>query len=147
MRVPPGCFPIEVVQFWRGEYRPRYPLPLHWAIIVRTSAQRGNCHEIVGDMETYATQDRFDIPLYKGDDWRGNHVIGYVSPTRLEDLLNHIALVPVVRHRLSWNCQNWVYEALKGLKGPELYTDANMTFETLQTQMWCLLDAWEMGDI
>ncbi|KAG8212840.1 hypothetical protein J3R82DRAFT_11141 [Butyriboletus roseoflavus] len=147
VRVPPGYFPIEVVQFWRGEYRPRHPLPLHWAIIVRTSPERGNCHEIVGDIDTYATQDRFDIPLLKGGDWRGNHVIGYVSPARLDDLLNHIALVPVVRHRFGWNCQNWVYEALKGLRDPELYTDASMSFGTLQTQMWCLLDAWEVADI
>ena len=147
MQVPPGCFPIEVVQFWRGEYKPGHPLPLHWSIIVRTSAERGNCHEIVGDMDTYTTQDRFNIPLQNGEDWRGSHVAGYVSPTRLDDLLNHIALVPVIRHRWGWNCQNWVYDVLKGLKDPELYTDAKLTFGKLQTQMWSLLEAWEVGDI
>lgn len=147
VQVPPGYFPIEVAQFWRGEYRPGQPLPLHWSIIVRTSAERGNSHEIVGDTDTYATQDRFDIPLQHGEDWRGSHVVGYVSPDRLDGLLNHIALVPVVRHRWSWNCQNWVYEALQGLNRSGLYTDVNMTFGSLQTQMCCLLEAWEMGDI
>ena len=147
MEVPPGCFPIEVVQYWRGEYAPNRPLPLHWSIIVRTSAQRGNCHEIVGDINTYATQDRFGIFLHERGDWRGAHVIGYVSPARLDDLLNHIALVPVIRNRWTWNCQNWVYDALKGLNDDELYTDVNMTFAALQTQMSCLLEAWEVGDI
>ncbi|KAI9460286.1 hypothetical protein HD554DRAFT_2041665 [Boletus coccyginus] len=147
VRVPPGCFPIEVVQFWRGEYRRGHPLPLHWSILVRTSAQRGNYHEIVGDMNTYATQDRLDIPLQNGDDWRGSHVVGYVSPTRLDDLLNHIALVPVVRHLWGWNCQNWVFDVLRGLKDPEMYTDAELTFGKLQMQMFYLLEAWEVGDI
>ncbi|KAH0833398.1 hypothetical protein J3R83DRAFT_12503 [Lanmaoa asiatica] len=147
VQVPPGYFPIEVVQFWRGEYTRGRPLPLHWAIIVRTSALRGNCHEIVGDINTYATQDRIDIPLHERDDWRGSHVIGYVSPDRMDDLLNHIALVPVVRHRWTWNCQNWVYEALEGLNDEDLYTDVNLTFAALQTQMCCLLEAWEVGDI
>ena len=147
VQVPPGCFPIEVVQFWRGEYTPGYPLPLHWAIVVRTSAQHGNCHEIVGDTNTYTTQDRFDILLQERGDWRGSHVVGYVSPTRLDALLNHIALVPVVRQRWTWNCQNWVYDVLRGLHDPDLYTDVNLTFGALQTQMWCLLEAWEVGDI
>lgn len=147
VQVPPGCYPIEVVQFWRGEYRRGHPLPLHWSIFVRTSATRGNCHEIVGDMETFATQDRFDIPFLNTDDWRGSHVVGYVAPGRLDDLLNHIALVPVVRHRWGWNCQNWVYEVLKGLKNPGLYTDEKLTFGKLQTHMLCLLEAWEVGDI
>jgi hypothetical protein len=98
-------------------------------------------------METFATQDRFDIPLQNGDDWRGSHVIGYVAPSRLHDLLNHIALVPVVRHRWNWNCQNWVYDVLKGLKDPDLYTDEKATFGKLQTHMLCLLEAWEVGDI
>ena len=149
MRVPPGYFPIEVVQFWRGEIVPGRPLPLHWAIIVRTDADRGNCHEIVGDKHTYATQDRFDIPVNweRHKDWRGAHVVGYVSPDRLNDFLNHIALVPVVRERWTWNCQNWVYDALTGLNQPDLYTDVNMTFGALQTQMCCLLEAWEIGEI
>ena len=148
--VPQDCYPIEVAQYWRGEFRSRQPLPLHWSIIIRTSAGRGNTHEIVGDTDTYATQDRFDVPLQQGEDWRGSHVIGYVAPAQMNDLLNRIALVPVVRYRLSWNCQNWVYEVLQGLSGLELYTDvagANVTFEALQTHMMCLLDAWEAGDI
>ena len=147
--VPKGHYPIEVVQFWRGEYLTGRPLPLHWAIIVRTSPQRGNCHEIVGDMHTYTTQDRFNIllPGEKHKDWRGSHVVGYVSPSRLDQLLDHIALVPVVRQRWTWNCQNWVYDALYGLNHPGLYTDVNMTFGALQTHMCCLLEAWELGEI
>lgn len=147
VKVPAGYYPIEVVQYWRGEYAPGRPLPLHWAIIVRTSEKRGNRHEIVGDSETYTTQDRFDVPLYETGDWRGGHVIGYVAPVRLDDLMTHVALVPVVRHRWTWNCQNWVFDALKALHCEDLYTDVNMTLGALQTQMSFLLEAWEVGDI
>ena len=147
IKVPEGCYPIEVVQFWRGQYATHKPHPLHWAIIVRTSAYRGNRHEIVGNTETYSTQDAFDIPLYETKDWRGSHVVGYVAPAQMNDLLNRIALVPVVRNRWTWNSQNWVYEALEGLRHAKLYTDVDMTFGSLQTQMSCLLEAWELGDI
>ncbi|KAN0092550.1 hypothetical protein V8E55_003334, partial [Tylopilus felleus] len=147
-QVPPGCYAIEVVQSWRGEVKRGMPYPLHWAIVVRTSAERGNTHEIVGDMNTYATQDRFNFPLRMNDDWRGSHVVGYVSPDRMDDLLNHIALIPVVHRRWSWNCQNWVYDVLQGLKKPgEMYTDERLTFSKLQTHMFYLLEAWEAGDI
>ncbi|KAN0092551.1 hypothetical protein V8E55_003335 [Tylopilus felleus] len=147
VQVPLGCYPIEVVQFWRGEVVRGYHFPLHWAIIVRTSAERGNTHEIIGDMNTFATLDRFNTSLHTRDDWRGSHVVGFVSPARLDQLLNRIALVEVVRGRWAWNCQNWVHEALHGLNYPGLYTDVNMTFAALQTQMACLLEAWEIGDI
>lgn len=148
IKVPKGCFPIEVVQFWRGEFKRGSPLPLHWAIVVRTSASRGNCHEIVGDMNTFATQDRFDIPLLHDEDWRGSHIVGYVSPARMDDLSNHIALVPVVRRRWSWNCQNWVYDVLEGLRDPGgMYVDEKLTFGKLQAQMMYLLEAWERADI
>ena len=149
VQVPAGFYPIEVTQFWRGEYAPGRPLPLHWSIVVRTAARRGNTHEIVGDTDTYATQDRFDVALSETGDWRGAHVVGYVAPDKLDALWTHIALVQVVRGRLSWNCQNWVYEVLRALpNGSEIYTDAaTVRLETLQTHMMCLLDAWEMGDI
>ncbi|KAF8124723.1 hypothetical protein EV363DRAFT_1353507 [Boletus edulis] len=147
VKVPQGYYPIQVVQFSRGEYPHGHPYPMHWAIVVRTSADRGNRHEIVGDKHTYMTQARFDIPLGQTMEWRGSHTIGYVSPNRLNDLLNHIALVPVIRERWTWNCQNWVYDVLKGLNDIEMYTDVDMTLGHLQTHMLRLWEAWEEGDI
>ncbi|KAF8550898.1 hypothetical protein OG21DRAFT_359101 [Imleria badia] len=37
VQVPPGCYPIELVQFWRNEYKRGHPIPLHWALFVRTA--------------------------------------------------------------------------------------------------------------
>ncbi|KAG8213581.1 hypothetical protein J3R82DRAFT_10249 [Butyriboletus roseoflavus] len=37
VQVPPGHYPIEVIQFWRDEYKRGQPFPLHWALFVRTA--------------------------------------------------------------------------------------------------------------
>ncbi|KAG6378307.1 hypothetical protein JVT61DRAFT_14028 [Boletus reticuloceps] len=38
VQVPPGCYPLELVQFWRNEYKRGQPYPLHWALFVRTAS-------------------------------------------------------------------------------------------------------------
>ncbi|KAF8414788.1 hypothetical protein L210DRAFT_3590497, partial [Boletus edulis BED1] len=37
VQVPPGCYPLELVQFWRNEYKHGQPFPLHWALFMRTA--------------------------------------------------------------------------------------------------------------
>ncbi|KIJ19159.1 hypothetical protein PAXINDRAFT_97186 [Paxillus involutus ATCC 200175] len=147
VQVPPGCFPIEVVQFWRGERSPRRPYPLHWAIFVRTSPGRGNYYQVAGNIDTFTVDARYNVPLQNREAWRGSHVVGYVAPSHLHNLEVHLAQIPVVRHCRDWNCQNWVYDALKRLNFQELYTDVHLSMSRLQTQMCCLLEAWEIGEI
>ncbi|KIJ67987.1 hypothetical protein HYDPIDRAFT_25439 [Hydnomerulius pinastri MD-312] len=147
VRVPPGCFPIEVVQFWRGEKAPGRPFPLHWAIFVRTFPGRGNYYEVVGNTDTFTPTVTHNVPERNPSAWRGTHVVGFVAPSHLHVLERHLGQVPVVRHCREWNCQNWVYDGLKRLNWENLYTDVHLNMARLQTQMCCLLEAWEMGEI
>ncbi|KAH7888507.1 hypothetical protein F5I97DRAFT_1802748 [Phlebopus sp. FC_14] len=147
VQVPAGCFPIEVVQFWRGEKAPGRPYPLHWAIFVRTAPGRGNYYQVVGNMDTFAASFTRNVPLQNPHAWRGSHLVGWVAPSFLHVLERHFALVPVIRYSREWNCQNWVREALRGVNSPHIYVDVHLSMAGLQTQMCCLLEAWEMGDI
>jgi len=150
VRVPPGCYPIEVVQFWRGERAPGYPLPLNWSILVRTSEDYGDWHELVGDTYTYAMDTRFEVPLEgleQREDWRGSHVVGYVAPYRAHHLWRRMRGTPVVRHDWTWNTQNWVCDALQGMWDRDMYVDVNLTLASMQTQMCCILEAWELGEL
>lgn len=55
--------------------------------------------------------------------------------------------VPVARHDPTWNSQEWVNEALRTLRSANIFVDPEVTMATLQTQMACLLEAWENGEI
>lgn len=177
VQVPPGCYPIELVQFWRNEYKRGQPIPLHWALFVRTAppapqrastssvhgpargrsncqtttqTPRGNFYELVGSPDTYTAQFLSSIHFEPEalPDWRGTHVIGWVHPTQLGVFERVVKQVQVWRHRPDWRCQHWVYEVVSAIGASHPGVFTDgVTFVGLQRQMGRLLDAWENGDI
>ena len=157
--VPQGCHPIELVQFWRGEYKRGQPHPLHWALFLRTArrsaavpldAPRGNFYEVVGTQDTYTAQFLQQVTFEPDGlgDWRGTHVIGWVSPGQVGVFERAVRQVPVWRHRPDWRSQQWVYDVVRAVGGS--YQGVHMsdvTFVVLHKHMGRLLDAWERGDI
>lgn len=170
VQVPSGHYPIELAQFWRDEYRRGQPFPLHWALFVRTaprppsagqgrsrrltatipSTPRGNFYELVGSPDTYTAQFLYNV-AFEPDmlpDWRGTHVIGWVSPGQLSMFEMAVKQVPVWRHRPDWRSQQWVYDVVRavGTNYQGVFMEG-ATFGGLQRHMGRLLDAWENGDI
>jgi len=167
VQVPPGCYPIEIVQFWRNESKRGQPFPLHWALFLRTappsptprarsghhvpsSTPRGNFYELAGSTDTYTAQFLSNVTFSPETlpDWRGTHVIGWVHPAQLGVFERVARQAPVWRHRPDWRCQQWVYEVVRAVGGnyQGLFMDG-VTFVELQKHMGRLLDAWENGDI
>ncbi|KAG9316250.1 hypothetical protein JVU11DRAFT_2277 [Chiua virens] len=172
VQVPSGCYPIELVQFWRDECTPSQPSPLHWALFVRTAPLRapctgssprsrsaslsgpvGNFYELVGTPDTYTAQFLPDVMFEPSAlaDWRGTHVVGWVSPGQLGVFERVVRQVPVWRHRADWWCQQWVYDVVRAVgasacPGVFIMTDG-MTFGGMQRHLGRLLEAWENGDI
>lgn len=172
--VPAGCYPIELAQFWRDEYKRGQPYPLHWALFVRTAPRlastrstagtaaamgrprhasttpRGNFYELAGTEDTYTTQLMQGV-TFEPDmvaDWRGSHVIGWVSAGQLGVFEGVVRQVQVFRHRADWRSQHWVYEVVRAIGGnyQGVFMDG-VAFGGLQAHMGKLLDAWERGDI
>ncbi|KAI9572300.1 hypothetical protein HD554DRAFT_2015360, partial [Boletus coccyginus] len=166
---------IEIVQFWRNEYKRGQPFPLHWALFLRTapgsptpgpsthgsararsshhgpgSTPRGNFYELAGGTDTYTAQFLSNVTFSPETlpDWRGTHVIGWVHPTQLGVFESVVRQVPVLRHLPDWRCQQWVYEVVRavGVSYQGLFMDG-VAFVELQRHMGRLLDAWENGDI
>ena len=168
VQVPPGCYPIELVQFWRGEYKRGQPVPLHWALFVRTApaparargrrataattpgTPRGNFYELAGNTDTYTAQFLSNVTFEPEGlpDWRGTHVIGWVHPAQLGVFERAARQVQVWRHRPDWLCQQWVHEVVRTVGGQHhgVFMDG-VTFVALQKHMGRLLEAWENGDI
>ncbi|KAN0090758.1 hypothetical protein V8E55_004324 [Tylopilus felleus] len=171
VQVPPGCYPLELVQFCRHELNRSQSHPLHWALFVRTSPPtapmgglparprpgtvhqqaHGNFYELVGTPDTHTAQffpGAFAPETYP--DWRGTHVIGWVQPVVLGAFERAVRQVPVWRGRPEWRCQQWAYEVVCALGGGRcqgVYVDAGVTWAGMQRQMGRLLEAWESGDI
>ena len=169
VQVPPGCYPIELVQFWRDEYKRGQPFPLHWALFVRTApapararpgrratttpaTPRGNFYELVGNTDTYTAQFLSSASGFEPEalpDWRGTHVIGWVHPAQLGVFERAVRQVQVWRQRPDWRCQQWVYEVMRAVGGQHdhgVFVE-QVTFVLLQRHMGRLLEAWENGDI
>jgi len=159
---PPGCHPIELVQFWRGEYKRGQPFPLHWALFLRTAPSlgrrtavppdtpRGNFYELVGTQDTYTAQFLQHVTFEPDTvgDWRGTYVIGWVSPGQVGVFERAARQVQVWRHRPDWRSQQWVYEVVRAVGGNyQGMQMSDVTFGGLHKHMGRLLDAWERGDI
>ncbi|KAH7911993.1 hypothetical protein BJ138DRAFT_1149408 [Hygrophoropsis aurantiaca] len=139
-------YPIEVIQFWRGEDANGRPHPLDWIIRIRTSPERGNIFQVIGDIDTFELIYVRDHP-YNQDLWRGTRVVGAVPAEllpRLEDIFAHVA---VIRHDEDWNPHVWVWECIRRLRKHRFQIDVHLNEFSLQTAMVCLLESWEMGEI
>ncbi|KAG1715750.1 hypothetical protein ID866_1418 [Astraeus odoratus] len=145
--VPAGFFPIEVVQFWRGERAPGQPFPLHWALFVRISGWHGNYYHVLGNIDTFMVVIDRNKQQRDTELWRGSHTVGYVAPHHLAALEAAVCRVPIVRHDPNWNGQKWVSDALRTLRSVNILVDPEVTMAKLQTQMASLLEAWENGEI
>ncbi|KAF8441653.1 hypothetical protein L210DRAFT_788092, partial [Boletus edulis BED1] len=153
VQVPPGCYPLELVQFWRNEYKHGQPFPLHWALFMRTAPPPP---PLVGAPDTFTAQFLATVAFSPEmlPDWRGTLVVGWVHPAAVRAFERVARGVRVWRQRPEWRCQEWVFEVLCALGEEERKRKAQAdwriegwTFPGLQRQMGKLLDAWENGDI
>jgi hypothetical protein len=147
MPAPTAYYNIEVVQFWRGQKGPGRPYPLHWAIYIPTGPGIGNTYEIIGSTETYARNLQRNQPHQNPTCWRGSFTVGRLPVHRLAQFEALLASVPVIRGDQRWTSQNWVWDSLRYLRQQGFHISWEITLANLQTQMCCLLEAWEYGQI
>lgn len=143
----PGYLPIKITQFFQWDPAAQRPKHYHWAIFIPTSPLRGIglFYELAGDSQQYHIKSTIDNYNARRGFERGSHTVGYVLPLMLPQLEAHFAVVPVENSRRSWNSQNWVCDALRGLNHPLMFA-IGMPLEKLATQMAIVSAAWEAGD-
>ncbi|KAH9946771.1 hypothetical protein B0H21DRAFT_741687 [Amylocystis lapponica] len=140
---------LKITQTWRGKDANGRIYDLHWALTIQTGgdddAPIGTIHNAVGNMDTFFYEKTYDAVL-KNNNWRGALVVGNIPQDKIPELEDILAHNPVVRHSYEWNCQNWVHTALRELRMAG-FDIKPITWETIRTQMWALLDDWESGEI
>lgn len=140
---------LQLTQSWRGKDAQGDILPLHWALTIKTAgsleAPLGNIYNAAGNIDTFYYETIYNVPL-KNANWRGDLPVGIITRDALPLVENLFAWNEVVRRDCNWNCQNWVYTALRELRRAS-YDIKPLTLDSLRSQMMDLLDAWESGDI
>ena len=150
MADPNSQIPLQVTQWWRGKGAQGDILPLHWALTYKVSGSNerplGNKYQAAGNIDTFCYEVERAVPI-KHDGWRGSLTVGRIPEDSLEDFERILSQIPVVRLDPAWNCQNWVWNALRELRHAGFSINHNLTWSGLRTEMFALLEAWELGDI
>jgi hypothetical protein len=144
-----------VAQYWRGRDSNGQPLPLHWALFAiwngttdsLSSAQYsaandhwGTCYQAIGNSDTFTYSRTVDECMeILADEYRGCLVVGEVNGGDLEEIEKGLENITIYRHRIDWNCQNWVLAALERLKVRGC-VGTNVTANGLRNE---LRDMWE----
>ncbi|KAG1751389.1 uncharacterized protein EDB91DRAFT_1045626 [Suillus paluster] len=147
MPTPITYYNVELVQFWRGRNERGLANPLHWAIHVPTGHGIGNTYHLLGDSETYTVEYRRQRPHVEPSAWRGSFKVGRVAAHRLGEFERDISRVHIIWDDPAWNSQNWVWDVLRHLRHRGFDISWELYLGMLQTQMCCLVEAWEYGHI
>ncbi|CCM00935.1 uncharacterized protein FIBRA_02982 [Fibroporia radiculosa] len=145
-----GVYTLQVTQSWRGKDAYGNIFPLHWALTIRTSGSDarpiGKIYNAAGNIDTFFYETLSDAPLTNSN-WRGDLKVGNIPADALPAMERILeGEVPVVRNNYNWNCQNWVWSALRRLR-QKGFNISPTTWDSLVSDMNSLLDAWESGDI
>ncbi|EPT04239.1 hypothetical protein FOMPIDRAFT_1114313 [Fomitopsis schrenkii] len=140
---------LKVTQSWRGKDASGKVLPLHWAITLQTAGTDkepvGNIYNAAGTIDTFYYEVLHDVPLVNAN-WRGDLAVATIRNVDLAKVEKVFSGVPIFRHDFNWNCQNWVWTALREFRQAG-FNVKTLTWESLRTNMDDLLEAWEVGDI
>lgn len=140
---------LHVTQSWRGQDSLGKIMPLHWAITLQTAgtdtAPVGNIYNAAGNIDTFYYDVSHNVPLVNAN-WRGSLAVATIRKIDLAKVEKVFSRIPTFRHDFNWNCQNWVWTALRELRQAGFPVET-LTWESLHTNMDDLLEAWEVGDI
>jgi len=143
-------YDLYLTQTWRGKDSEGKVLPLHWALTVKISGTDdepvGNLYNAAGNIDTFFYERLTGISL-RNPNWRGSLLVCTFPEDQLLVLEEIMSETPVIRLDYNWNCQNWVWTSLRGLRHAGFEVRPNMTWAGLRTEMDALLEAWENGDI
>lgn len=149
--IGPNDYTLQVTQLWRGRDSRGQILPLHWEISVQISGTnrdpRGNVYQIIGGTDSFVYDKQPNKGIQASQNWRGTFTVGSIPRRKLVGVERILSSLPITRHNPDWNCQNWVWEALRKLKGLGFDINPNLTWMGLRNEMADLLEAWETGDI
>ncbi|KAK6530349.1 hypothetical protein TWF694_003705 [Orbilia ellipsospora] len=114
----PTALQIYIAAYDRGVDANGVPKPDHWAIIVSKSlSHAGTAHHVIHGHPLFEYRPREDVYVLKSQSLAHVLNIGRVYEKDVAKLAAVFEKVEVNNVDKSWNCQDWVLEAVQGIKG------------------------------
>ncbi|KAF3922491.1 hypothetical protein AA313_de0209261 [Arthrobotrys entomopaga] len=114
----PATLQIYIAAYDRGVDANGVAKPDHWAIIVSKSlSHAGTAHHVIHGHPLFEYRPREDVYVLKSQSLAHVLNIGRVYEKDAAKLAEVFEKIEVNNVDKSWNCQNWVLEAVQGIKG------------------------------
>ncbi|PCH36274.1 hypothetical protein WOLCODRAFT_156986 [Wolfiporia cocos MD-104 SS10] len=131
--------------------------PHHWEICIRTRIETnaagkmtesyGSIFHVQGHTNAWGFQ-RLDNVHWSNDSYRGKLQIGFAKANEIDAMEKVMRAVPCPNAENandSWNCQNWVFEAIGDLQRAGFEIKCPPSFTALVNEMENARVAWDAG--
>ncbi|CCM01838.1 uncharacterized protein FIBRA_03906 [Fibroporia radiculosa] len=136
---------VYVGRFERGG-----DLPPHWEICIRYSKETGRSQgpvwHLKGSWHGWRVEIIENTFYSKPQAWTGCHFVGTIAANRIPAARQVVEETPIVANDPNWNCQNWVYTALRRLEARGYNIKAPVSFAKLTEDMAEAKRLWDSGE-
>ncbi|OSC99533.1 hypothetical protein PYCCODRAFT_1460751 [Trametes coccinea BRFM310] len=122
----------------------------HWALVVMSPGKRSVLlFQLAGNLDTFhfETMEVSDVLAIAG--LCGGCRVGEIAADGLEHLTSTLATQRIILHDRMWDCQDWLYEALRTLKeegGGPVKIDGWLTERDLRAKLREEKELWERAE-
>ncbi|KAJ7735897.1 hypothetical protein B0H16DRAFT_1574679 [Mycena metata] len=95
----------------------------HWNLVVLKSINEALVLGVVGNSDTFAYVPSEIQNFGKLRDLRGGCLVGHIEEDKLDWLKERLGKIPVLRYEACFDCQTWVFDALRLLKDDGVVTE------------------------
>ncbi|KAJ7271105.1 hypothetical protein C8J57DRAFT_1065622 [Mycena rebaudengoi] len=95
----------------------------HWNLVVLKSMNHAFVFEVVGNSDTFTYVPTEIHNFARLLNFRGGCRVGEIAEDRLDWLKERLRQIPVLRYEPSFDCQTWVFDALRLLKDDGVVTE------------------------
>lgn len=130
-------------------------LPRHWEINIRFSRagppkrlSKGTVFHIIGATGCRWQFRRKDDQWYSETKaWAGSRFLGTIEPSQIDKLETVLAAVPLQHGHPTWNCHNWIWEALIMMRQAGFSVQLPVNLAALEVEMKVAKDVvYQNGD-
>ncbi|OCH96392.1 hypothetical protein OBBRIDRAFT_718580 [Obba rivulosa] len=144
-----ASYQLFITQYDRGLGSNRRPLPFHMEICLLTggygATRIATVYHIVGSTSGYFFQKQEGVHFTSSAHYRGKLPIGVVAASQVTKMEALFGQVEIVNNDPRWNCQNWVFSAVRKLVGYGFPINGFAALADMQAAMGAAWDDWESG--
>jgi hypothetical protein len=118
----------------------------HWSLVALESQRIGHVFELVGNLDTFAYVPKSVSRFGYSTRLRGGCRVGSIARDKLDWLKETLNEVIVVRNNPDFDCQTWVIDALRLVKGSSGVEISNVSERGIREELIQEKERWEQAE-